>query len=279
MKQPGIYDNLDIMEYHDTDGISSSGISLMLDCPARYHYEYYIKPKEIDVKKERDKYKLGRAVHMLILEPKKFDDLFYCMKEKVNLVTKVGKEIYAQAEIEAAGREILRVGDFEASLGIAEEISQHDTWKKINKNGKVEQSIYWRGGVYNTLLKARPDFFNDQIILDVKTTDDLNRFDARNVVKYGYHRQAAMQVDACKSIDGIERHFALVVVEKKAPHLVKFIGLNQWIDQGREEYLRAAALYKECLETDNWPGYGDKFVELEMPEWACKMREDKELPF
>ena len=44
----GIYDNLDINEYHADNSISSTGINLILDCPKRYYYEYHVKRTELD---------------------------------------------------------------------------------------------------------------------------------------------------------------------------------------------------------------------------------------
>lgn len=279
--KPGIYNNLDIDEYHNSEGISSTGISLLLDCPKRYHYEYHGKPEVLDPKEQqeaRNKYKMGRALHMLVLEPEKFDATFYCMAEKVNLTTKIGKELWAKAELEANGREILRAGSWEDIKAMAESVKSHSIWKEF-KDGLVEQSIYWEGGVFNTELKARPDIFNDRLIIDVKTTDSIKLF-ANSIYNYGYHRQAAMQIDGLKTVDGKKRLFAYFVVEKKAPYLTGCFTLDEVsLDQGRREYLDAAITYTECKHSDIWPDYQDqndnKFRLISIPKWAIKSEEDK----
>ena len=274
--EPGIYTNLDIDEYHTSEGISSTGISLILDCPARYDYEYNKKRKDMDLietEKQYDKYQLGRAVHMLILEPERFDNNFFCMSEKVNLTTKAGKEIYAEAEKEAKGRKILRVGEWEDIKEMADVIKKHPLWQKLTVR-HIEQSIYWRAGVLNTLLKSRPDIFNDDLVIDIKTTDSIKQF-SRSIYQYGYHRQAAMQIDALKSIDDKKRHFAFFIVEKKAPYLTACFALEEAsIEQGRKEYLEAALTYSECVASNEWPGYSQQFELISIPEWS-KIGESK----
>ena len=267
--EPGIYDNIDIDEYHSSAGISSSGISLILDCPARYYYEYYIKDHTSTSKQQNEKYKIGRAVHMLVLEPEKFHSTFFCMNSHVNLTTKIGKEIYAQAELEANGRDIIRFFEWQEIKNMADAVKKHPIWKNL-KDGKVEQSIFWKGGTFDTLLKSRPDFFNDKIIIDLKTTDSIKTF-SNSIYSYGYHRQAAMQIDALKQSDGKERFFAFFVVEKKEPYLTACYTLDkESLIIGEKEYLDAAALYTECLMYNEWPGYANDFQLISIPKWAVK---------
>ena len=270
MRDAGIYADVDIDAYHKEEGISSSGISLILDCPKRYHHEYVEKTKE----QKNDAYMIGRAVHMLALEPKKYHESFYKMTETVDLRTKSGKEFYEKVCNEAGDKQILRPAEWELIEDIAHSIEQHAVWNKVG-SGNVEHSIYWDGGIYNTRLRARPDFFNDNIIIDLKTTESISAF-SRSVYQYGYHRQAAMQIDGLKNIDGKNRFFAFFVVEKKAPHLTACFQLDeQAIEQGRKEYLDGAVIYSECLKLNEWPGYEEKFQLLALPQWAQKLEGDE----
>ncbi len=271
MREPGIYHNINIELYHSEEGISSSGISLILDCPKRYWYEYMQKPtlSPIAAKKQSDKFKTGRALHMLILEPEKFEKAFYSMTEEVNLTTKIGKEKYAEAEFLAEEREIIRAADWFDIWNMAQSVKSHPLWHNL-QDGKVEQSIYWDSGTFNTRLKTRPDIFNENMIIDVKTTDSIKGFQ-NSIHQYGYHRQAAMQIDGLTNVDGKIRHHGFFVIEKKAPYLTACFTLDIGsIEQGRREYLDAAAIYSECCNTGNWPGYESKFQTISVPEWAMK---------
>ena len=264
--QAKLIEELDINEYHQMPGISATGINLILDCPKRYWHEYM---NPLRQGKDSAAYMLGRAVHMLILETDKFHEKFYCMDEKVNLTTKVGKEVYENAKHIANRREILRLDDVISVKEIATSVLNHSVWKRVGL-GKVEHSLFFEGGTYTTPLKSRPDFYTDKIIIDVKTTDSIPGF-MRSIYSYGYHRQAAMQVDALFKLDGKARNFSFLAVEKKAPYLCSWISLDEAsIDKGREDYLHGADLYSECLLNDEWPGYGgseELCIQASLPKW------------
>jgi hypothetical protein len=275
MRRSGIYANIDIEEYHAEEGISSSGITLILDCPKRYHHEFLAPKPPVDpreAKKQKDKYKLGRALHMLALEPGRFNSTFYVMDEEVNLTTKAGKEAYAAAEEAAKGRDIIRAGDWEEIQAMSEAVSDHAVWERV-RGGKVEHSIYWEGGIYGTRLRSRPDIFTDELCIDIKTTDSIANF-KRSMAAYGYHRQAAMQIDGLHAIDGKTRTFAFFVVEKKAPYLTACFAIDVVsLEQGRQEYQDGATIYTECLDKGVWPGYPEEFQLIALPAYAM-IKED-----
>lgn len=270
MRAPGIYNNINIEAYHSEEGISSTGINLILDCPRRYYYERHEKPKD---DKEADHYKLGRALHMLVLEPHLFHGAFYQMTETVDLRTKAGKDAYVKAEIAANGRKILRPGEIADVYGMAKAAAEHPVMGHL-KHGLIERSIYWDSGIYNTRLRARPDVFTDEVIVDVKTCKSVDEF-KRSIYYRGYHRQAAMQIDALEKIDGKRRHFAFFVIEKTAPYLTACFTLDEAsIDQGRREYLDGAATYSECLKSGVWPGYDTTFQLASIPKYCMPKEGD-----
>lgn len=276
MRAAGIYADVDIDVYHNEEGISSSGISLILDCPKRYWHEYIAPKPPLDAKeaqKQRDKFKLGRAVHMYVLEPEKFESTYYLMDESVNLVTKIGKAVYEEAQLKAGNREILRKGDWEEIVKMGESVREHYLWSKMGKS-HVEHSIYFDimkfGCGLGARLRARPDIFNDNIIVDLKTTDSIANF-SKSIHSYGYHRQSAMQIDGLKQIDGKDRTFTFFVVEKKAPYLTGWFALDEAsIEQGRREYYDGVATYHECMQSGIWPGYEEKCQIISLPKFALK---------
>jgi PDDEXK-like uncharacterized protein DUF3799 len=273
MRKPGIYNDINIDVYHNDEGISSTGISLILDCPRRYWHEYLSGQAKDRNGKQFD---VGQALHTAVLEPEKFKERFHLSEESYDLRTKVGKETLQRIEGDANGRTILRGSDCEMIMQMEAAIKEHDIWKEIKlSDGHVENSIYWDAGIYNTRLRARPDFFNDTVIVDLKTTDSIAGFD-RSVYNYGYHRQAAMQMDGLEAIDGKKRHFAFFLVEKKAPYLTECITLpEEWIELGRKQYLEGAITYSECLQSNSWPGYNRKVRLLSMPKWLTSKEEQE----
>jgi len=65
--EPCIIRNMPIGVYHGISGISTSGIKLLLDCPAKYYYKYLSGQYQPE---ERKDLKIGKACHSYILEGK-----------------------------------------------------------------------------------------------------------------------------------------------------------------------------------------------------------------
>ena len=236
MRNKGIYKDIPIEEYHSDDGLSSSGVNLILDCPRRYYHRYMTRTG-FDTA-DTQAMAIGRAVHMLALEPENFEKTFVVQTESFDRRTKAGKEAYEVFKKEARGRSILRLEDFQQISSIADAISSHPIWKRF-KGGSVEHSVYWD---YQDSIRqrARPDYFTDDMIIDLKTTGYLKGFD-RSVFRYGYHRQAAMQLDGLEAIDGKRRQFVLFTVEKDAPYLTSVFALDESsLQEGRRDYQKAA---------------------------------------
>jgi hypothetical protein len=253
MRQPGIYKDVPIEEYHSEDGLSASGVNLMLDCPRRYYHRYMTRTGHDVV--DTQAMALGRAVHMLALEPHLFEKTFVVQTESFDRRTKIGKEGYEGFRQQAHGRSILRLEDFQQISDMADAIKTHPIWNRF-KGGSVEHSVYW-DYQDSIRLRSRPDYFTDELVIDLKTTSYLKGFD-KSVFRYGYHRQAAMQLDGLEAMDGKRRQFVVFAVEKEAPYLTSVFALDETsIEEGRRDYQKAAELYGQCLEFDIWPGYSE----------------------
>lgn len=266
---PNIVPDMPIDEYHACDGLSSTGVSLILDCPARYNYKYNVErhtltPQELLI--ENKKYAKGRMVHTLVLEPEKFDSQYYVMQEECDLRTKDGKAAWAIAADSAGDREMVRLSDIKDVIKMSDAIKSMPIFQYL-ENGNIEHSIFWNDGIYNTALRARPDVYTDELIVDLKTTSSIVKFE-HSIRSFGYYRQAAMQVDGLYKATGRHRAFGFLVVEDKAPYLTKLISLRpDYLEIGRQQYLHAADLYSECKATGIWNGYGDSFTEIETPKY------------
>ena len=269
----GIFKNIDIEDYHKSQGISSSGIKLLLNSPKKYHYQYL---SGLYIHKDKKAMVAGTALHLLVLEPSLFEKTFYVMKDKIDRRTTVGKEAYAKALEECGNRKVLTLDEFNEISSMAYAVKSNKPFvNAISKNGNIEDSIYFQDEC-GALLRARPDFYNDFLIIDIKTTRDASPEGfQRSVLEYGYHIQAAMQQDALRKTTGREyKHFCHLVVEDEAPYLTGFYRLDDYaIDLGRAEYKRGAQTYKKCLEFDDWPGYDENIQTISLPDWYLRRQQ------
>lgn len=280
--EPGMYPDMDIEQYHSAPGISSSGINKILDCPARYHYEYIVcreKRNEKDIKQEAEHFKLGRALHTRLLEPHKFDSLFGLFippnvvdeKTKQEKAAHPNSNVYKDAYMNflSSGKYALDKLEYDNVNAMADAAAGHAIWNLI-KDGHCEHSFFWHDGLYKTPLRARPDIYNDRIIIDVKTTRNIRTW-PKSIIEYGYHRQAAMQRDALERYDGRRRYFGFFVIETVPPYLCRAFTLSElYMALGRREYLDGANTYSECLMANAWPGYEDNFELIDAPKWALE---------
>ena len=130
--------------------------------------------------------------------------------------------------------------------------------------------------------KSRIDWIGTAIpkIIDLKTTNDANPDKlARKILDMGYDMQeAAYMMCAGKHFPDLAGRFSFefIFVETEAPYMVSVIDTDatmKWL--GESKLFRAADIWKSCLESGIWPGYGRKTVSA--PSWAISKEEAEEV--
>ncbi len=87
----------------------------------------------------------------------------------------------------------------------------------------------------------------------------------KTVFKLSYHVQAALYLDAYNSCPNVQQRtgFLHCIVENIPPfETARRILSNEFIEIGREKYLKALHRYTECLKTGVWSGYDDEGNDL-----------------
>jgi hypothetical protein len=114
-----------------------------------------------------------------------------------------------------------------------------------------------------------------QPIYDLKTCEDASpEAVTAAVARYGYDVQAAHYLDAWEAVTGERRKFRLVFVEKSAPFEVSVVELFEkpgdeadWFDHARAAAADARRIWRECLQSGQWPGYPAKVAVIGAPGW------------
>jgi hypothetical protein len=259
----GIHD-IDIKDYHDSEGISRSGIMLFKKSPLHYWNRYYNPKREEDT--GTPAMNIGTAFHTLILEPNEFDYRYY-VEEKIDRRTLIGKERAEQLAIENRGKSMLSQTHYDTIRRMYDSFMSHDIAKEFLNKAQMEKSIYWKDVGTNILCKARPDIWHTNMICDIKTTQDasINAFQ-RSMAAYGYHIQAAMIQDG---IHHVQHHritdYIFIAIETVEPYAVGIYILDKdSIERGMMEYKQILLDYKEYIEKDIqvWPGYKPSTISL-----------------
>lgn len=249
--------------YNDHTRISKSGLDLINRSPA--HYKWSIEnPKE-----ETEALIFGKLVHCLILEPENYNDKFLVTK-KIDKRTKEGKGYYQNILDNLNGRIIISEEQIEQASIMASKVINHSLGSKLLSNGKSEVIIHWECPITGCRFRSMIDYLNDYVI-DLKTTDDARPESfQRSITKYRYDVQGAVYLDAVQISTGIRpKGFIIISIEKTAPYNVAIYLLDEVaIDSGKSKYIRNAFTYKECIESNYWPGYDEQINLISLPSYA-----------
>jgi hypothetical protein len=140
--------------------------------------------------------------------------------------------------------------------------------RKIIQQSIKQVSIFWRGD-QGIVYKGRFDMMTDSAIYDIKSTNTMAEHKLQNkVYEYWYDAQAAMYVDAWKTLTGYTLPFFWVYVRSVAPHVVEIMSAEEWLEIGREKYLSKAKEFRGYDMMDEWPISSGRVRALSVPQWV-----------
>lgn len=259
-------------DYHALPAISSSAIIKALRSPLHYFAEYVTREVE---RTETPSMRFGTAVHTAVLEPETWEER-YIVAPDVDRRTKAGKEAWAAFVEEAGSREVITSEEAARAHAIAALVHSHPSAGPLLRGDFVEPereaSYFWRDAETGLECRCRPDSFDGEVIVDLKTTTDASPSGfARSVANYGYHVQAAWYRRGVAAVTGrIPRH-VIIAVETSAPYAVAVYELDALaLEEGDRLCQRAITTIAECQRAGRWPGYGDEIQRLGLPRWAVQ---------
>lgn len=253
--KPGIY-NMTNEQYHgDRTAISKSGLDLIHRSPAHFKWAQDNKRAETDAMAK------GSLVHLLALEPSKFDEEYVLMPDDIKV--KRGK---AWDEFSTLNQDktILSATQLSDARLIAETVMANPVAARIIEQAvAIEESVFAEDMKTGVMGKCRPDIRVNGALYDLKTSRNAAAGSfAASVKSFRYHVQSAYYTDLCNEHDmGIERFGFIVVDTDWMPYqCTVFHGLEkEAIDIGRAEYRQDLDRYAECLESGEWPGYPEEY--------------------
>lgn len=232
IKKPCIIRNMPDVVYHSTIGLSTSGLKMLLDCPALY-FDKYLSGTYIE--EEKACYKIGKACHKYILEgADAFEKTYWhnpfgkmvksdLVKELMKRALKNNNSLLMFGDIskikdiekflstksnEQLQGALLQVDKIErkeieldcnelnqiVSLGQAINNNRHAK-NAFSQKGESELSIFWVDEETGLWLKCRPDFlpYDCKLIPDYKTCQSAKPEKfASDFINLKYHVQAAL---------------------------------------------------------------------------------------
>jgi hypothetical protein len=279
---PGVFD-LTAEQYHDPavtgDWLSNSDARQLIDpgCPAQFRYD-----RDNGVRKTSVAFSMGHAVHARILG--KGETIAVRPAEFDSWRTKASQAW--RTEQERAGRSVILPEDAEVVEAMAAAVHMKpDAHRLLSQSGRPEMALFWIDPETGVRRRALVDYLPDVVDqygvmepVDIKSADSVAPNDdmERKLYHHAWHRQGTTIADGIIAL-GLAREvvFNFIVQSKTAPHLVTIVRLDADAERiGRIENRQALMVYKECLETDQWPDYAPDPVTLSVPPWIARAYEE-----
>ena len=262
------------MEYRSHPGVNKSTRWEIRKSPL--HYKWALEHPTEDT----PALKMGRLVHMCVLEPQKLGETYVVAPEDIDRRTKDGKIAWAAFLEEVRNREVISQEDFDEAEAISRSVWRDA--RPLLEGAFAEVPMFWDDSRTGILCKCRVDAMKVEkdrcVMMDLKTCNDASTAAfTRDAIRYGYHVQAAHYINGATANDANSEkpvEWWFIAVEKRAPYAVNLIKADEgFLDQGQYELMGLMDRLDECLRTDTWPGYGENTLIL--PEWANSVGEDE----
>lgn len=181
---------------------------------------------------------IGRYVHTAILEPNKLKN--FKIIESSTRNTKKYKEL-SEGEICLLQHEVDKIE------GMVEKIEKNKYFGELIAGMNIEYEVPNIMQLEDLWWKCKADIVNhdDKLIVDLKTTSDINLFKAR-CKKYNYDSQAYIY----SSMFGYE--FIFLVIDKNTLKTGIFECSTEFYESGQRKVKEASEIYKLFYETENF---------------------------
>lgn len=274
--------NFNLIEdsYHaDKTAVGSGGLRLMLDSPKAFYMGYFLGHE----KEVTDEMRLGRMIHLAVLEGTKFKERYKIMPEfsgytqKGELTTNPNcKEVKDKRErwLSDLPKDaiVTTQEEIEMITGIIDGIMEHQDAKLLFSNGRPEVTGYYRDEETGIRCKVRIDFLPNNFLMpvDLKSTKSSNkRLFGTQAARMRYDIQAFMYMEAIRQIEKINPiMLPFIAVEKKWPwECGVFPYHDGQLIQAEIDYHNALRKLKKCIDENHWPQRQEKAEYMHIPKY------------
>lgn len=272
---PGIYSNVPAHVYHSDPAppsLSASIAALLVNRSPRHAWAAH---PQLNPEYERiaeQKFDVGTVAHAVLLRQEDPCHIVDAPDWRTNFAK--GQRDFAREH----GRIPLLTHQYEEVEAMVESIrwqlAEMDVDPPLFADGQAEETLVWED--QGVTCRARLDWLRDDraAIDDLKTTSGSAHsyeWARRRLWQIGTDVQARFYVRGVKALTGEEPEFRLVVAETDPPHGIGLVSLSAAAAELADAKVdRAIALWRRCLERDEWPGYPAEVVPAEVPAWELE---------
>lgn len=268
VEKPGVY-NMTLAHYHtdccDGPSVSSSDLrTLILKSPAHAWDKSAMNPERTEDDPdaaEAKHFRLGRAGHLLLLEPEKFKAAISIRPSQFDSWRSKDAKTWRAVE-QRRGKTVLDSTEYENVVGVANALRGHAVHRDGILDGNIEASIIFRDRKTGLWVKSRPDAIpaSANMLVDLKIVTDARGRPIRNATLYdfGYDMQLALAGIAMERVLGrtIE-DYTLVFCENKRPYGIRVAPISPTaIYYARLKLRKALDTFATLLRAkQRWPSF------------------------
>ena len=188
--------------------------------------------------KESSAFLVGKYFHTAILEPDKLKSFKIIKSSTRN--TKVYKEL-------SGGELCLLEHEVDKIEAMTDVIMQNTVCRDLIRGANVEYEQPSITELFGNKWKGKADIVNhdDKVIVDLKTTADINKFKS-SAYRYNYDSQAYIY----QQLFGYE--FIFIVIDKNSNQIGIFDCSNEFLDRGQLKVEKASEIYDLFYKTEDF---------------------------
>lgn len=181
---------------------------------------------------------VGKYFHTAILEPDKLKSFKIIKSTTRN--TKVYKEL-------SGGELCLLEHEVDKIEAMTDMIMQNTVCRDLIRGAKVEYEQPGITELFGNKWKGKADIVNhdDKVVVDLKTTSDINKFKS-SAYRYNYDSQAYIY----QQLFGYE--FIFIVIDKNSNQIGIFDCSNEFLDRGQLKVEKASEIYDLFYKTEDF---------------------------
>ena len=250
--QLGIHENITYEEYDSIPAYRSHDLTASIRCP--YSWKHKKAMTQTPALLE------GRVQHTVFLEHQNFDAEFV-IQPNIDRRTKAGKAEY-QSFMDTVGDRTAISRDLYDTCMERRNVVQTFV---PGKEDSVELTIVFMW--HDQPFKCRLDWYSKPFVWDLKTCRDASPRGFRGAINsFNYHMQAALYVDACKSVGLPAEGFKFLAQEKAHPYPFAVYTMSaEALEYGRARNEQALSMLLECKAKDEYQPYnlvGEQTIEI-----------------
>lgn len=161
-------------------------------------------------------------------------------------------------------RDVYKRDEVDAARNVADAVKVHPLAAPL-LDGRHEVPAEWTMNGRKVATRGI-DILGGAFVCDLKTTNNAEPFAfQRGALRYGYHAQLAMYLDAARALGEHPRDAYVIAVETAAPYAVTVHRLSpRLLEEGRKLVRSWMERLQACEEADEWPSYVQSIVEWDV---------------